>query len=35
VVRLIVAGGDEVPDRQEVVAGKVLVRHHVGASDEA
>jgi hypothetical protein len=33
VVGLIVGGGDEVLDRQEVVAGKVLVRHHVGASE--
>jgi hypothetical protein len=31
VVGLVVGGGDEVPGRQEVVARKVLVRHHIGA----
>jgi hypothetical protein len=34
VVGLVIGGGDEVPDRQEVVAGKVLVCRHVGAGDE-
>jgi hypothetical protein len=33
-VRLIVSGGDEVPDLQKVVAEKVLVCHHVGASTQ-
>jgi hypothetical protein len=32
VVRLVVGGGDEVPDRQKLVSRKVLVRRHVGAS---
>jgi hypothetical protein len=31
VVGLVFGGGDEIPDRQEVVAGKILVRRHVGA----
>jgi hypothetical protein len=35
VVGLVVGGGDEVPNRQEVVAGKVLVRRHVSASGRA
>jgi hypothetical protein len=30
-IRLVVSGGDEVSDRQQVVARKVLVRYHVGA----
>jgi hypothetical protein len=30
-IRLVVGGGDEVPDRQQVVAWKVLVRRHVSA----
>jgi hypothetical protein len=33
VVGLVVGGGDEVPGRQEVVAGKVLVHYHVGAGE--
>jgi hypothetical protein len=31
VVGLVVGGGDEVPDHQEVVAAKILVCRHVGA----
>jgi hypothetical protein len=30
-VRLVMGGGDEVPDCQQVVAGKVLVRRHFSA----
>jgi hypothetical protein len=30
-IRLVVGGGDKVPDSQQVVALKVLGRRHIGA----
>jgi hypothetical protein len=32
VVRLVVGGSDEVPDRQQVVAREISIRSHVGAN---
>jgi hypothetical protein len=31
VIRLVVGGGDEIPERQQVVARKVLVHRHISA----